>query len=63
MVALIPYQSAKMAESDGRDWREFCAAAADECDAARLLSLVDQILQALDKADLPTTSPKTQGSC
>jgi hypothetical protein len=52
-----------MTESDGKDWREFCAAAAEEFDAARLLSLVDQILQALDEADRPTTSPKTQDSC
>jgi glucose-6-phosphate dehydrogenase assembly protein OpcA len=39
-----------MVESN-RDWRELCAAAADEPDSEKLISLVDRILQAFDDRD------------
>jgi cytochrome P450 len=40
-----------MAESKGKDWRELCAAAAQEFDPEKLDVLVNQILQALDECD------------
>jgi hypothetical protein len=40
-----------MAESKGKDWRELCAAAAQEPDSEKLVSLVNQILQAFDERD------------
>jgi hypothetical protein len=40
-----------MAENDGKDWRELCAAAAEEPDSEKLVSLVNQILQAFDERD------------
>lgn len=50
-----------MAECDGKDWRELCAAAAEEPDSERLVSLVNQILQVLDEGDekaWPSNLPK-----
>jgi hypothetical protein len=38
-------------ESPRKDWRELCAAAVIEPDSERLVSLVHQILQALDEGD------------
>ncbi len=35
----------------GKDWRELCAAASEESDAEKLLSLVHQILRAFDDGD------------
>ena len=40
-----------MAESNRKDWRELCAAAAQEPDSEKLFSLVNQILQAFDERD------------
>ena len=40
-----------MAESKGKDWRELCAEAAQETDSDKLISLVNQILQAFDDRD------------
>ena len=40
-----------MAESKGKDWRELCAEAAQEPDSDKLISLVNQILQAFDEKD------------
>jgi hypothetical protein len=37
-----------MAESNGRDWRDLCAAAAKEPDSEKLVSLVNEILKAFD---------------
>ncbi len=34
-----------------RDWRELCAAAAEEPDSEKLISLVDRILRAFDDRD------------
>jgi len=38
-----------MAESRSNDWRELCAAAAEEQDAAKLTCLVNQIIKAIDQ--------------
>jgi hypothetical protein len=46
-----------MAESKGKDWRELCAAAAQEPDSEKLVSLVNQILQAFDERDQKSSSP------
>jgi len=35
----------------GNDWRELCAAAAEEFDSEKLINLVNQILQAFDERD------------
>jgi hypothetical protein len=40
-----------MTESYAKDWRDLCAAAAEEADPEKLVSLVRQILQALDERD------------
>jgi len=42
-----------MTESERPDWRDLCAAAANEQDAAKLTSLVDQIIEAFDR-DAPS---------
>ena len=42
-----------MAESKHKDWRELCAAAAQEFDPDKLASLVHQIIQALDERQSP----------
>jgi hypothetical protein len=39
------------AESIGKDWRDLCAAAVEEPDPEKLVSLVNQILQAFDEGD------------
>ena len=39
-----------MPESKTSDWRELCAAAVKEQDAERVISLVDQIIAALDQS-------------
>lgn len=53
-----------MAESKGSDWRELCAAAIKEQDAAKLTSLVDQIIEAIDQsfAHSHTLSASTERS-
>jgi hypothetical protein len=38
-----------MAERQRKDWRELCAAAAEEPDPGKLVSLVRQIIQAIDR--------------
>ena len=38
-------------KDNGKDWRELCAAAAEEPDSERLVSLVNQILRAFDERD------------
>ena len=40
-----------MAQRTGKDWRELCAAASEESDAEKLLSLVHEILRAFDESD------------
>ena len=40
-----------MVSVDRKDWRELCAEAAEEPDSERVVSLVHQILQALDDCD------------
>ena len=39
-----------MAERKSTDWRELCAAAAGEQDAAKLTCLVNQIIEAFDQS-------------
>ncbi|MGA9352861.1 MAG: hypothetical protein WBV46_04170 [Terriglobales bacterium] len=39
-----------MAESKKTDWRELCSVAANEQDAAKLTRLVNQIIEAFDRA-------------
>jgi hypothetical protein len=41
----------KMDASKGKDWRELCAEVAEEPDSERVISLVNQILQAFDECD------------
>ena len=38
-------------KSNGADWRELCAAASEEPDSDRLVSLVHQILQVFEELD------------
>ena len=38
-----------MAHTNGKDWRELCAAAVEEPDSDKLVSLVNQILQASEE--------------
>lgn len=39
-----------MDDGKNADWRELCAAAANERDAAKLTTLVNQIIEAFDEA-------------
>ncbi len=43
-------------ESRNKDWRELCAAAANEQDVRKLTSLVNQIIEAFDRARTPGVS-------
>lgn len=49
-----------MADRDGKNWRELCAAAAKERDSEKLVSLVNQILEAFDKDDGKERTPTAQ---
>jgi len=49
-----------MAASQERDWRELCARAAEEPDSEKLVSLVNQILQALDECDRKLMLPSVK---
>ncbi len=40
-----------MVESKGKDWRELCAEAAEEPDSEKVVTLVNQILEAFDEDD------------
>ena len=40
-----------MAGNNTKNWRELCAAAAKEADSEKLISLVQQIIQALEEND------------
>ena len=51
-----------MVQSKGKDWRELCAAAAEEPDSEKLVSLVNEILQAFDERDKQCSSPAAQTS-
>jgi hypothetical protein len=50
-----------MAESNRSDWRELCAAAAEETDSEKLVDLVDQIIKALDERAGRFASPSQFG--
>jgi hypothetical protein len=40
-----------MADGMPRDWRELCVAVADESDSAKLSSLVEELIEALEKGE------------
>jgi hypothetical protein len=46
-----------MAEGNRIDWRELCAAAAQEPDSEKLAELVDQLIKALDERAAGFASP------
>jgi hypothetical protein len=46
-----------MAASNGKDWRELCAAVTVERDSDKLFSLVTQILQVFDERDQKLMRP------
>lgn len=46
----------------GKDWRELCAAASQETDSEKLVSLVDQILRAFDEQYDQVYPAKCRGS-
>jgi hypothetical protein len=46
-----------MAEGERRDWRELCAAAANETDSEELTSLIEKILCALEERERGATFP------
>jgi hypothetical protein len=54
-----------MAESKNNDWRELCAAAVKEQDAAKLTCLVNQIIEAIDQTltRSPTLNASTERRC
>jgi hypothetical protein len=56
-----------MASVEQKDWRELCAEAAEEPDSERVVSLVNQILQALDECDrklmLNGANSRSSGEC
>jgi len=47
-----------MAERTRKDWRELCAAAAEEPDPDKLVSLVKQIIQAIDRRNQGSSPPR-----
>ena len=46
-----------------KDWRELCAAAAEEPDSEKLISIVNQILEAFDTRDRAVARAHTQSNC
>lgn len=53
-----------IAGREGREeWRELCAAAAEERDSEKLASLVNQILRAFDERDQATRACHAKPSC
>jgi len=40
-----------MSESTQKDWRELCVAVTNESDSAKLSSLVQELIEALDKRE------------
>ncbi len=49
-------------ESERKDWRQLCAAAAD-ADSEKLVSLVNQIIEALDERDQKLPPATTRDGC
>jgi len=47
--------------SKAEGWRELCAAASEEPDSEKLMSLINQILQALEELDQPSKLPTSIG--
>ena len=52
-----------MAESNQTDWRELCAAAANEPDSEKFADLIERIIKALDERRERFISPKQFGEC
>jgi len=50
-VFTVDKEGRDMDELQGKDWRELCAAAAIEPDPEKLVTLVQQILEAFDERD------------
>jgi hypothetical protein len=50
-----------MIAGNGKDWRELCAEAAEEPDSEKVVSLVNQILQAFDECDQKGCAPMMPG--
>ena len=48
-----------MAEGERRDWRELCAAAANETDSEELTSLIEKILCALEERERGSYVPRS----
>lgn len=46
-----------------KDWRELCAAAAEELDSEKLIIFVNQILEAFDTRDQAVARARTQSNC
>lgn len=44
----------------GRDWKQLCAAASEEPDSDKLVSLVHQIIQAFDEDDDRKKNPAAE---
>jgi hypothetical protein len=61
MVIYPRFGENNMVESKGKDWRELCAEAAEEPDSQRVVSLVNQILQAFDDCDQNATAVSRHG--
>jgi hypothetical protein len=51
-----------MSNGEEIDWRQLCAQASQEADSDRLLSLVNQILDAFEKRDQESTLLEAPGS-
>jgi len=45
---------------DGRDWKQLCAAASEEPDSEKLVSLVHQIIQAFNEDDHRKKNPAAE---
>jgi hypothetical protein len=54
----MPNLESKMDSSNGKHWRELCAEASEEPDSERVISLVNQILQAFEEGDQRVSIPK-----
>ena len=47
-------------EKNGRDWKQLCAAASEEPDSEKLVSLVHQIIQAFNEDDDRKKNPAAE---
>ncbi len=49
-----------MADGVQRDWRELCVAVTNESDSTKLTSLVQELIEALDKGERGCYFPQTE---